>query len=139
MGKVEITVVYFTTASKNTLNFIQRLDLKSERIPEIGKLEMNSPYILVFPTYGGGKVKGSVPKPVVDFIKNEVNRKYIVGIIGSGDRNYGKDFCLGARMLSEKLKIPLLYEYEIKGTNEDVRKIREGILKIQEVLSKNVK
>lgn len=138
-NKIQINMVYFTTESKNTQHFIEHLDLPSRQITglEGDFLKMDTPYILVFPTYGGGKVKGSVPKPVVDFIRDKDNLHYIIGIIGSGDRNYGEDYCLGARLLAEKLKVPLLYKYEIRGTKEDIKTIREGVLKIQESLNQN--
>jgi protein involved in ribonucleotide reduction len=100
-------------------------------------LEMEQPFVLFFPTYGGGKVKGAIPKAVIDFIKNPNNQKKIIGIVGSGDRNYGSDYCLGAKILSEKLKVPLLYKYEIRGTNEDIYRIKEGILSIQKSINES--
>ncbi len=82
MKNIKIKLIYFTTESKNTLNFVSRLtDFESIRIPENGDLLIDTPYVLVFPSYGGGKDKGSVPAPVIKFIMKRVfyvwNSKYI--------------------------------------------------------------
>lgn len=135
---IEVEVIFYSKISGNTKFFVDRLGIKNKRIPEDGNLIATTPYVLIFPSYGGGRDKGSVPKPVVEFIKKEENRRHILGIVGSGDRNYGDKFCQGAKMLSEKIKIPILYKYEIRGTNNEVNDVREGILKIQEELNKNI-
>jgi protein involved in ribonucleotide reduction len=139
MKNIKIKLIYFTTESKNTLNFVSRLtDFESIRIPENGDLLIDTPYVLVFPSYGGGKDKGSVPAPVIKFIMNGENQKNIIGIIGSGDRNYGDKFCIGSRILSKKLQVPLLYEYEIRGTDVDIQNVKLGLLKIEENLNKKL-
>lgn len=139
MSKASIKLIYFTTESKNTFNFVNRLtDFESIRIPEDGSIIINTPYVLVFPSYGGGKDKGSVPTPVIKFIMNAENQKNIIGIIGSGDRNYGDKFCIGARILSKKLQVPLLYEYEIRGTDVDIENVKLGLLKIEKSLNENL-
>lgn len=138
MNKVKLKLVYFTTESKNTLNFVSRLEnFESVRLPENGDLIIETPYVLVFPSYGGGREKGSVPVSVLKFIMKPENQKRIVGIIGSGDRNYGDMFCIGAKLLSKKLKTPLLYEYEIRGTNTDIQNVNLGLLKIEKELNDN--
>ncbi|HAZ54898.1 MAG TPA: class Ib ribonucleoside-diphosphate reductase assembly flavoprotein NrdI, partial [Franconibacter helveticus] len=49
-------LVYFSSASENTHRFITRLGLPAERIPldMHSRLQVDEPYILVVPTYGGG-------------------------------------------------------------------------------------
>ena len=50
-------VVYFSSATRNTERFVEKLDLPSKRIP-LHKTEpplvVDEPYVLICPTYGGG-------------------------------------------------------------------------------------
>jgi len=50
-------VVYFSSATRNTERFVEKLDLPNKRIP-LHKTEpplvVDEPYVLICPTYGGG-------------------------------------------------------------------------------------
>ena len=46
-----------------------------------------------------------------------------MGIIGSGNRNFNKQFCLTAHQYSEEFGFPVLDEFELRGTEEDVIRI----------------
>ncbi|MFT3309702.1 class Ib ribonucleoside-diphosphate reductase assembly flavoprotein NrdI, partial [Klebsiella pneumoniae] len=50
-------IVYFSSRSENTHRFVQRLGLPAVRIPlnEREHLRVDEPYILIVPSYGGGK------------------------------------------------------------------------------------
>lgn len=126
-------IVYFSSVSEFTHNFIQKLDLPAKRIPisskEIEKFIIDEEYVLIFPTYGAGS-KGFVPKQVIKFLNNEHNRSLLCGIIGTGNTNFGVDYCEGARIVAAKCEKPLLYKLEISGTNEDVVTVREGLKRL---------
>ena len=50
-------IVYFSSVSENTARFVQKLGLPAERIPlypHEAPLQIEQPFILVTPTYGGG-------------------------------------------------------------------------------------
>ncbi|MBF3313723.1 class Ib ribonucleoside-diphosphate reductase assembly flavoprotein NrdI, partial [Leptospira borgpetersenii serovar Hardjo-bovis] len=49
-------LVYFSSTSENTHRFIERLGLPAVRIPvnERERIDVDQPYILVVPSYGGG-------------------------------------------------------------------------------------
>lgn len=51
------------------------------------------------------------------------------GVIGSGNTNFGTDYCLAGELVAKKAKIPLLYKFELLGTNEDVEAIQRGLEK----------
>lgn len=121
-------LVYYTTTTGNTEYFINKVGLRSQKMPLSGNLEINEPYILVFPSYGGGKLKGIVPAGVKNFLNIPCNAKYLRGVIGSGDRNYGDYFALGSKIVAEKFNVPLLYRYEIKGTEKDYINVRNGVI-----------
>ena len=63
-------LVYFSSVSENTHRFVEKLGLPAIRIPLHGRIEVDEPYVLVLPTYGGGRATpdindgGYVPKQV---------------------------------------------------------------------------
>lgn len=123
-------VVYFSSVTENTKRFIDRLDVNAQRIPLRPKdpqIQVTSPYILFVPTYGGGSVRGAVPKQVIKFLNQEHNRNQCLGVISSGNTNFGKGYLLAGKIIADKLRVPLLYGFELMGTNEDVEKVQKGL------------
>ena len=54
------------------------------------------------------------------------NTENLVGIVGSGNRNFGADmFCYSATDLSKELNKPVVHMYEFQGSINDVNKINE--------------
>lgn len=124
-------MVYFSSKSENTHRFIQRLDLLSQRIPTDLSvcLQVSEPYILVVPTYGGGKAKGAVPRQVIQFLNDEHNRSLLRAVIASGNRNFGEAFCIAGDIISQKCHVPYLYRFELMGTPCDIDNVRTGVSK----------
>lgn len=62
-------LVYFSSSSENTQRFIERLGLPAVRIPlnERERIQVDEPYILIVPSYGGGGTAGAVPRQVIRF------------------------------------------------------------------------
>ncbi|QBF34413.1 class Ib ribonucleoside-diphosphate reductase assembly flavoprotein NrdI [Mycoplasmopsis phocirhinis] len=125
----EIHCVYFSTNTKNTETFVNKLGFNSTAIPyEINnKIEVNFDYVLFCPTYsGGGEFReGAVPKQVIQFLNNEQNRKYCRGVISSGNTNFNDTYAIAGPIISSKLKVPLLYQYELRGTKSDVENVQK--------------
>ncbi|AKX33759.1 ribonucleotide reductase [Spiroplasma litorale] len=121
-GKVH--VVYFSSISNNTHRFIEKLEIDNSRIPyELeNELKISKDYVLITPTYGGGgkDTAGAVPKQVIKFLNDENNRKYCRGVVASGNTNFGDSFAIAGPILSKKLNVPLLYQFELLGTSHDV-------------------
>lgn len=113
-------IVYFSGASENTHRFVQKISARSVRIPLDGneQIVVDEPYILITPTYL--TTKRAVPPQVVKFLNNPVNRKSIAGVIGTGNTNFNKDYCLAAGIVADKCKVPVLHMLELFGTTEDV-------------------
>lgn len=129
-AETNVHVVYFSSATGNTERFVKKLGFPSERIPLLPKdgfLNVNEPFVLVTPTYGGGKIKGAVPKQVIKFLNDETNRSQCVGVISSGNTNFGTAYCLAGDIIAAKLKVPHMYRFELLGTHEDVTKVQEGL------------
>lgn len=134
-----VRVVYFSSVSENTHRFVQKLGLPAIRIPlknggAEGTLEVDEPYVLILPTYGGGKANGPdpdaggyVPKQVIAFLNNEKNRSLIRGVIAAGNTNFGAEFCYAGNVVSAKCGVPFLYRFELMGTADDVKAVRAGL------------
>lgn len=124
------TLIYYSTSSGNTQRFVEKLGLAALRIPLSSRddsLYADEPYILIVPTYGGGHPAGAVPKPVIHFLNHEANRKLLRGVIAAGNTNFGEAYCLAGDIISRKCQVPLLYRFELLGTEEDVLKVKHGV------------
>ena len=123
-------LVYFSSTSENTHRFVGKLGFRSARIPLRPKeapLAVDEEYVLLVPTYGGGSVKGAVPKQVITFLNDSHNRSLCRGVISSGNTNFGEAYCLAGDIIASKLNVPLLYRYELLGTPTDVVRVKEGL------------
>ena len=127
-------IVYFSSTSENTKRFVEKLGIKSTRIPlfakEVEDFEVEKDSILILPTYGGGEDKRAVPKQVIKFLNNPANRAKIAGVVALGNTNFGETYCIAGDIVSEKLNVPLLYRVEILGTPDDVIEVKERINKL---------
>lgn len=124
------SIVYFSSRSGNTHRFVEKLGAAALRLPvdaSAPPLVAIRPYILVVPTYGGGAVKGAVPKPVIRFLNEPSNRGLIRGVIAAGNTNFGTAFALAGDIVAQKCAVPLLYRFELLGTEEDVANVRQGL------------
>ena len=123
-------LVYFSSTSENTHRFVSKLGFPTARIPlrrTEPPLTVDEDYVLVVPTYGGGSVKGAVPKQVIAFLNNPDNRALCRGVIASGNTNFGQAYCLAGDIIASKLGVPFLYRYELLGTPTDVARVKEGL------------
>ncbi len=126
------TLVYFSSISGNTDRFIEKLGLPAKRIPLYAKdepLEVDEPYVLIVPTYGGGPETKAVPKQVIRFLNDEHNRSLCRGVIAAGNTNFGEAYGIAGDIISRKLQVPYLYRFELFGTPDDVTAVREGLEK----------
>lgn len=125
-----VHVVYFSSATGNTHRFVDKLNVTADRIPlrrTDEPLRVSEPYVLIVPTYGGGNLKGAVPKQVIQFLNDPDNRAHCVGVISSGNTNFGTAYCIAGDIVAAKLGVPHLYKFELLGTPEDVLRVREGL------------
>jgi protein involved in ribonucleotide reduction len=93
-------------------------------------------YVLIVPTYANNRGERAVPAAVIRFLNSEENRMHLVGVIGSGNKNFGNHFALAANVISAKTGHPVLYKYELLGTDFDVREV-EQILRNQHATRPN--
>lgn len=126
-----LDLVYFSNVSNNTHRFVTHLEWATgdiHRVPIKGEFEgqISNPYVLICPSYGDEK-NGHVPPQVRKFLNQLENRKNCVGVIGSGHINFGDEFAKAGDILATKLRVPLLYKFELAGTQHDIERVREGL------------
>ncbi|MGT2846934.1 class Ib ribonucleoside-diphosphate reductase assembly flavoprotein NrdI [Streptococcus massiliensis] len=146
MGK--ITFVYISL-SGNTESFIKRLTLflqkkheglevDSINIKDLVKegqdfFALDNPFVAFLPTYlegGNGVDTGDVEILTNDlgrFIDFADNVDKCLGIVGSGNRNFNNQYCLTAKQYAERFGFPVLDTFELRGLNDDIKRIGEKI------------
>src|ERR1700739_1083059 len=91
VGVQSRNLVFFSSVSENPHRFVQKLGVPATRIPLHGLIEVDEPYVLILPTYGGGRATpnindgGYVPKPGIGFLNDEHNRSLIRGVLAPGN------------------------------------------------------
>ena len=142
---MKISLVYISL-SGNTASFIKRLseflqerhesiEIEQVDIKDIVKAgrpfyAISQPFIAFLPTYlEGGNVE-ILTNDLGDFIAFEENYKRCFGIVGSGNRNFNNQYCLTAKQYSQRFGFPVLDTFELRGLNEDIKRIG---LKIEEL------
>ena len=129
-------IVYFSSVSGYTDRFVKKLNLPAVRIPLRPRLDhmpvLESPKVLILPTYGGGPETSAVPKQVLTFLSTPENRQNIVGVVGTGNTNFGAAYGLAAKLVARKLDVPLLNMVELFGTPEEVEETRDRIIRFME-------
>lgn len=122
---------YFSSASGNTQRFIDKLGLSATRIPVQSSPmpKADCPFVLVSPTYADGEGRGAVAKQVIQFLNDPENRTLLRGVIASGNRNFGRFYAHAGRVIADKCGVPVLYRFELAGTERDVERVREGLVR----------
>ncbi|MBD9525649.1 class Ib ribonucleoside-diphosphate reductase assembly flavoprotein NrdI [Paracoccus sp. PAR01] len=123
-------LVYFSSASGNTARFVARLGLQADRIPVSpadAMPEPAAPFVLICPTYADGEGRGAVPKQVIHFLNDPTRRELLRGVIAAGNRNFGTTFALAGKVISDKCNVPLLYRFELAGTETDIARVLAGL------------
>ena len=80
-------IVYFTLTG-NTEMFAKKLNADIQRITKFDRGDtIEDPYILLLPTY-----EAAATKTPFEFVRNNLDN--LIGIVGSGNRNFQHKICL---------------------------------------------
>ncbi|PJM73392.1 class Ib ribonucleoside-diphosphate reductase assembly flavoprotein NrdI [Bifidobacterium primatium] len=129
-------LVYFSSVSENTARFVadcrlHELGINVHRLPlrpNDEPLAVREPYVLMTPTYGGGSIAKAVPVQVKRFLNDPANRRFIRGVIASGNTNFGEAYGVAGDVIAAKCHVPFLYRFELMGTPEDRERVRDGLV-----------
>ena len=134
-------LIYFSSRSGNTARFVRRLRVAARRIPIAADEALpvpDGPFVLICPTYADGEGRGAVPKQVIRFLNDPATRARLIGVIATGNRNFGETYALAGRVIAAKCSVPVLYRFELAGTETDVARVRDGLEQIRRELCSTV-
>lgn len=123
----QLPVYFFSSTSNLIRRFAHRLQATDGRplfdLAErtVRASEAPGPWMLLTPSYkAGNDAHATLPAGVRAFLRSPTNRRRLIGIIGSGNRNFGTHYQAAARELARTSGRPVVFEFELAGTPEDV-------------------
>lgn len=136
---MEIRLLYISQ-SGNTRSFVQRLvSLANEQgrvtftpveISDVTPDDFETtPYFAFVPTYldGGNGIDSGVTEslttPLGEYMDYGNNGRQVLGIIGSGNKNFNIQYTLTAKRYAEKYGVEMLADFELRGMPQDVTDI----------------
>lgn len=114
-------IVYWSANSGGTKRLAENLD--TETIP-LESYDGTSPYVLMTPTYDQPR-GGFTPRPVQDFLTEHTAN--MVGAIGTGNLNFGANYCQAAKDIAAQHDVPILHRVDLPGNSQDYRTIDRGM------------
>lgn len=130
-------VYYYSSASGLVRSFAERLDRPAFNLAEREHrtAEVDGPWVLLTPSYkSGNDANDTVPEAVRRFLRSEHNRRLMVAVMGSGNRNFGQYYQKAAQQIAEISGRPVLFEFELSGTPWDVEECRRLLEELDEAL-----
>ena len=105
----------------NCKRFVDMCKIPEEDVIDLWDIdyEVDFDYILITPTIGFG----DVPEAVAEFLKK--NYKHLKGVVGSGNKNWGKRFANASETISKEYNVPLLMKIELHGNTKDLIKFKK--------------
>ncbi len=146
----KVNIVYISLTG-NTKDFIQQLDsyftnkninLCAKNIKDTVSSNqpfecINEPFATFLPSFleGGNGIENGYKEilttPLKEYLMFNDNYLLCYGIVGSGNRNFNKQFGLTAKQYSKYFGFPYIDEFELRGTFEDVKRIGEKLIRLQ--------
>ncbi len=118
------TPVYFYSSKSGMVRlFAERLD---RPVFDLAKREVrqsvpDGPWVLLTPSYKtGNENNDTIPEAVRRFLRDATTRRRMVGVMGSGNRNFGSYYQAACRQIAKASNRPVLFEFELQGTPWDV-------------------
>ncbi|ETF12656.1 NrdI family protein [Lactiplantibacillus plantarum 4_3] len=136
--------IFYISLSGNTRDFISRLSkhyasknikvsaLNVKEHPEYKRIE--DPFVAFLPAFlkGGNGTDNGFSEILTtrfgDYLAYDNNYRNCYGIVGSGNRNFNKQFALTAKQYSKRFGFPMIDEFELRGTDSDIQRIAQKIL-----------
>ncbi|NOQ50157.1 MAG: class 1b ribonucleoside-diphosphate reductase subunit alpha [Mycoplasmataceae bacterium] len=115
-------LVYYSVTG-NTQKIADKLDKKNALSISEG-LIINEPFVLITSSTGFGEVQEEITK----FLQE--NHKNLKGVIGSGNRNWGANFCKASKVIANKYNVPYIYGIELAGTTHDIENTNKELAKM---------
>lgn len=124
-----VGIHYWSSSTRNTEALANKLATPTARI---GQDPVEDYTVLLCPTYEQPRLGDYIPRPVRTWLGH--NGQWVIGVIGTGNRNFGADYCRAAHDIADCLQVPVLYRCELMGTPTDIDAIDTGIRQHWETL-----
>ncbi|GCD19415.1 class Ib ribonucleoside-diphosphate reductase assembly flavoprotein NrdI [Cellulomonas algicola] len=137
-GARQTPVYYYSSTSGLVRTFAERLDRPVRNLAERQHRlsEVDGPWVLLTPSYKtGNPANDTIPEGVRRFLRSPVNRRALVGVMGSGNRNFGTHYQMACREIAARSGRPVLFEFELAGTPWDVARCREILADLDRALA----
>ncbi|RRG17368.1 class Ib ribonucleoside-diphosphate reductase assembly flavoprotein NrdI [Weissella viridescens] len=138
------TRLLYISQSGNTRAFIQKLIAYADTHPgptfeavEINDLTPDnhetSDYFAFVPTYldGGNGIDNGVKEiltnALADYLAYGNNPRHLIGVVGSGNKNFNAQYVLTAKRYAQMFDAPLVGDFELRGTATDVVRIYDAL------------
>ncbi|MBM7711143.1 class Ib ribonucleoside-diphosphate reductase assembly flavoprotein NrdI [Enterococcus xiangfangensis] len=145
-----INILYISLTG-NTKDFIRQLEdyykekkikIHAKNVKEIVKTKqpyekLSDPFVTFLPSFleGGNGIENGYQEilttPLRDYLTFSDNYQKCYGIIGSGNRNFNKQFALTAHQYADHFGFPYLDEFELRGTAADIKRIGDKLIELQ--------
>lgn len=136
-----VPVYFYSSTSNLTRRFAEHLSERGRPVADLSdadvrKSEAEGPWVLLTPSYkAGNDANVTLPAAVRSFLRSANNRRHLVGIVGTGNRNFGEYYQAAARELARTSGRPILFEFELSGTAEDVDRCVEILAELDTALA----
>lgn len=142
--------ILYISIEGNTRNFVENLTAYAakqhaadETLPTIESTEISeasdfvdesTPYFCFVPTYlnGGNGIDNGVKELMTNVLGEYIaygnNAQHLIGVIGSGNRNFNEQYCLTARRYADKFNAPFVADYELRGVPRDEKRIYDSLV-----------
>ncbi|GAP02925.1 ribonucleotide reduction protein [Fructobacillus pseudoficulneus] len=133
----------YASIEGNTTSFIKKLTAVAEENGDTVDAQVvgeetdyaaeTKPFVAVVPTYLTGgtgtglQVVEIFTNALADYIDFADNDKLIKGVVGSGNRNFNDQYILTAKRYAQKYSVPVIGDYELRGSVYDAEKIYQRI------------
>ena len=117
-----VGIHYWSSSTRNTETLANKLTTPTIRI---GKDPVDDYTVIMTPTFEQPRLADYIPRPVRTWLGH--NGQWIIGVIGTGNRNFGADYCRAAHDIADCLGVPVLYRAELMGTPTDIDAIDTGV------------
>jgi protein involved in ribonucleotide reduction len=130
-------VYYYSSASGLVRSFAERLERPAYNLAEREhrQSQVDGPWVLLTPSYKtGNPANDTIPEGVRRFLRSPVNRRALVAVMGSGNRNFGTHYQMACREIAARSGRPVLFEFELAGTPWDVLECRRLLERLDDAL-----
>ncbi|MDR0484996.1 MAG: class Ib ribonucleoside-diphosphate reductase assembly flavoprotein NrdI [Alphaproteobacteria bacterium] len=109
-------LIVYASKTGNIIKFLKKSNVSNIFKIETGSEVISENFVLITYTTGIGEL----PLEVATFLKN--NHKNMIGVIGSGNKNWGGSFCNATNIIQKTYKTPILLTFEMAGNKHDIEK-----------------